>query len=953
MIIRLLLVLLLGIALQPSFGQQPYWQQQVNFDMDVSLNDAEHTLDGFAKITYINRSPDTLRFIWFHLWPNAFKNDRTAFSDQLLQNGRTDFYFSDAEQRGYINRLDFKVNNITATVKDHPQHQDIVQVLLPQALPPGATAHIATPFHVKLPQNFSRGGHIGQSYQITQWFPKPAVYDRNGWHPMPYLDQGEFYSNFGNYRVQITLPANYIVAATGKLVNPPDVLPVLVTPASSADRPGKAATTADKKKKAAGFAIKKKADALPPSDSRSITYLFEQDNVHDFAWFADKRYQVQTDTVQLPSGRTVRMTVYHLPDAKGIWKNSLSMIRKTLLSRSQWLGEYPYNTVSVAEAPMGFSGGMEYPTITSLSPVDGELALEELIEHEVGHNWNQGILATNERQHPWMDEGFNSYYDRRYNKLYPAHPPKTKGFGAKQQPADMDALVLRTIYAERADQPIATEAEAFTELNSNFIAYTKTALWLEKLEALLGTALFDRCMQTFYQRWQFKHPQPADFKAVAEEVSGRNLDDHFALLYRKGPLDSAHRKKDLRLTALTSLRETDRHQYIGIAPVLGFNTYDKLMLGAVIHNYTLPLPRFRFAVAPLYATGSKGLAGLGRLSYTHRWGNKGQLAELGLSGMRFTGDDFVDSTGTKNFLRFSRVVPSLKIDFGRSHPRSTVRKYLLLRSFLIGETQLRFGRDPVTLQETIRYPVVNRYVNQLRLVIENDRALYPWRGDWQVEQGQDFVRAAFTGNYHFNYNAKGGGLDLRVFAGKFFYLGDRTFAKQFATDIYHLNLTGPKGNEDYTYSNYFVGRNEFEGFASQQIMMRDGGFKVRTDLLSSKIGKTDNWLAAVNLVSTIPAGLNPLEILPIKIPLRVFVDIGTFAEAWQKGATTGRFVYDAGLQVSLFRNTLHVYFPLLYSKVYKDYFRSTLPDKRFARNIAFSIDIQHLRLKKFIGPSWL
>src|SRR5688572_937910 len=209
-------LLLAALGSQPAAFPQ-YWQQEVNFIIDVSLNDKEHTLDGYEKIEYINNSPDTLKFIWFHLWPNAYKNDQTAYSDQALENGSTDFYFTTKENRGYINRLDFKVNNITAATEDHPQHIDIIKVILPSPLPPGQKTTIATPFHVKLPYNFSRSGHDGQSYQVTQWFPKPAVYDHKGWHPFPYLDQGEFYSEFGKYDVRITLPANYVVAATGEL----------------------------------------------------------------------------------------------------------------------------------------------------------------------------------------------------------------------------------------------------------------------------------------------------------------------------------------------------------------------------------------------------------------------------------------------------------------------------------------------------------------------------------------------------------------------------------------------------------------------------------------------------------------------------------------------------------------------------------------------------------------
>ena len=159
-------------------------------------------------------------------------------------------------------------------------------------------------------------------------------------------------------------------------------------------------------------------------------------------------------------------------------------------------------------------------------------------------------------------------------------------------------------------------------------------------------------------------------------------------------------------------------------------------------------------------------------------------------------------------------------------------------------------------------------------------------------------------------------------------------------------MTGANGYEDYTYSDYFIGRNKFEGLGSQQIMMRDGGFKVRTDLLSSKVAKTDDWLLAANFSSSIPPGINPLNLLPIKIPLKIFVDIGTYAEAWKTDDGQGRFLYDAGFQLSLFKDVLNIYFPVLYSKVYHDYYKSTMPDKKYGKTISFSIDIQKISFRK-------
>lgn len=684
------------------------------------------------------------------------------------------------------------------------------------------------------------------------------------------------------------------------------------------------------------------------SSAKTKTLQYKQDNVHDFAWFADKTFTVKTDTLQLPSGKIITANAFYYSEHKENWTNSIAMIKRAILTKSKWLGEYPYNVVSVVDG--GNGGGMEYPTITLLDDGGSEKSLDFVIYHEVGHNWFEAILGTNERTHPWMDEGMNTYYDNRYSMLQYGNTNIEIGrtkypFINKRLPDDIQHIILQTITRIKKDQPIETPSGKFSFLNYNMMSYTKTGDWMKLLEDELGKDIFDNCMQEYYKRWQFKHPYPEDFNKVVEEVSGINTDAIFSLLYKKGALKKSAVKKDIRFASFFSLKQTDKHNYIFASPAIGYNFYDKFMIGAFVHNYTLPLTRFQFAIAPLYGTGSKQLNGLGRLSYTFFPGESGQKFEVALAGATFTGDNYTDSTGTTHAQRFSKIVPSLKYVFANKNPRSSITKFIQWKTFLINEQGLLFTRDTVNQVDVITYPTQSRYVNQLRFVIENNRVLYPYKGAMQIEQGEGFARLAFTGNYFFNY-AKGGGMDLRLFAGKFFYLGDKTFIKQFETDRYHLNMTGPKGNEDYAYSNYFIGRNEFEKFSSQQIMIRDGGFKVRTDYLSNKIGKTDDWLAAANFTSTIPKA-----VLPFNLPLRVFVDIGTYAEAWKKNAPTARFVYDAGLQLSLFKNVVNIYVPVLYSKEYKDYYKSILTDKGLPlllKKISFSIDLQNISLKKLV-----
>jgi hypothetical protein len=934
-------ILLLSVTLcllSVANCQLQYWQQQVNCTIDVSLNDKEHTLTGFEAIEYINNSPDTLKFIWFHLWPNAYKNDKTAFSDQLLENGNTKFYFSDKEQKGYINKLDFKVNNVTAQLEDHPQHIDIAKLLLPTPLPPGQKITITTPFHVKLPYNFSRGGHDGQSYQATQWYPKPAVYDRKGWHPMPYLDQGEFYSEFGSFDVSITVPKNYVVAATGELQNTEEK-EWLKTRASYSWQPIKHS------EKIKGGGVKTTVQLFPESAKEAKTLRYKQDNIHDFVWFADKRYIVKQDTLQLNSGRTIDVYAYYTRADYKAWQNAVQSGKDAIHHYSKLIGEYPYNIVSVAEGPESFGGGMEYPTITVISQTADVKGLDNTIAHEIGHNWFYGILGSNERAHPWMDEGINSYYDEKYNRLK---------YGEKQK---AEQLIFETKAATKTDQPIELSSEKYSEINYGLVAYYKTAEWMRWLESQLGTDVFNKAMQEYYRRWQFKHPQPEDFKTIIAEVSGKNVDSFFAYHNQPGLLPNQQRtgSKTLFVFNIKGWNEylkKPSKDLILLGPAVGVNSYDKAMLGGFVTNMKLPPSRLQFLLAPMYATGSKRFAGIGMIFHTIYPTKTFRKIEWGVSGSAFTADQFTDEDGKKTFLGFHKIVPGVKFTFKEKSSRSTFNRYIQFKTFLIGEEGLRFFRDTIisgmdtTILNKYRTIKENRTLAQLQFIIENNRALYPYRGELKVEQGKDFIRTAFTGKYFFNY-AKEGGLDVRLFAGKFFYTGSKTISKEFSTDRYHLNMTGANGYEDYTYSDYFAGRNKFEGFLSQQIMVRDGAFKVRTNLLADKVGRTDDWLIAANFSTSIPSHINPLALLPVKIPLKLFADIGTYAEAWKQKSTTDRFLFDAGLQIPLLNETINIYIPLIYSSVYRDYNQSILAKKgRLWKTVSFSIDISNFSFRK-------
>jgi hypothetical protein len=932
--VKKLAILLPAIFFILSVNGQTYWQQQVNYLIDVTLNDKEKTLDAFEKIDYTNNSPDTLHYIWFHLWPNAYKNDQTAFSEQLLENGSTRFYFSDKEERGYINRLSFKVDGTTANTEDHPLWIDVVKVVLPKPLPPKGQIQITTPFHVKLPYNISRGGYDGETFQVTQWYPKPAVYDQRGWHPMPYLDQGEFYSEFGSFDVRISLPSDYVIAATGELQNQEEKNWLKTRNNYTGKQEIKKTVPVGKKSK----------QSLPGGSSTQKTLRFVLDNIHDFAWFANKDFIVNTDTCALPSGKIVDVSSYYTTGQQEKWKNSVGFAKEALRFYSDQVGEYPYNIASVVQGPESFGGGMEYPTITIISPTTSAEALDLTIAHELGHNWFYGILASNERQHPWMDEGMNTFYASKYQE---------KKYHNLNQGSE---ILFQSKAIRKTDQPIETTSENFSELNYNLIAYHKTSQWLKLVEERIGAESFKVTMQEYFKTWSFRHPQPEDFKVILGPKLGSDSASLFSLLNQNGILPGKNYKGSSIITPLSKssiknyLNHPPKHGLI-LTPAVGFNSYDKFMIGGLITNYTLPPSKFNFLLIPLYGTGSKSFAGLGKLNYSITSSSFIRKTDLFINASTFSINQYEDVDKNQTTLHLQKLVPGIRLTFKEKNSRSIVLKYLQWKTFGIREDGLHIYFDTtITGTDTTlntRYYSRNqdRYLNQLQFVYQNNRALYPYDITFQMEQGKEFLRPTATVNYFFNY-PKGGGLDVRFFAGKFIYIGEETNQKKYRNDRYQLNMTGPSGYEDYTFSDYFIGRNKFNEFLSRQIMIRDGAFKVRTELLSSKVGKTDDWLSSINLITTIPTSINPLSILPVKIPLKIFADVGTYAEPWRKNAELDRFLFDIGINIPLLKNTVQLYFPIFYSKIYNDYFKSTISKNRFFNTMSFSINFYTKDLRK-------
>lgn len=508
-----------------GFSQKNYWQQELNYTIDVSLNDDEKSLSGSETIVYKNNSPQSLDFIWFHIWANAYKNEQTALFKQI-KNDPSRKKKTEKYKAGYLDGLAFKVNGKDAVTEPHPDNIDIIKLVLPTSLKPGDSISISTPFKVKLPSYFSRSGYADGEFMACQWYPKPAVFDKDGWHEFPYLDMGEFYSEYGSYKVNITVPAEYVVAATGTLQNKDELSVYKELGAKNvADRKGKRS-------------LYKTAD---PKASKTLTYF--ADNVPDFAWFADKGFVIQYDTVKLSSGKMVDAFSYYHNNNKTLelWNNSIDYIKDGLKHYSDWIGEYEYPVVQAVEGPKNnTSGGMEYPMVTLITSPDSKMeTLDAVIVHEVGHNWFMSMLGSNERMHTWMDEGMNTYFQYRYeaekyktNDLLGNEIPEF----VKQYSVDtFQNMIYKVLVEIPMNTPIETPAAKFASSDDYGLSfYIKPAIWMYTLEMAVGREKVDAAFKNYFNEWKHKHPQPEDMKASFEESLNGKLDDFFKLLNKEG-----------------------------------------------------------------------------------------------------------------------------------------------------------------------------------------------------------------------------------------------------------------------------------------------------------------------------------------------------------------------------------------------------------------------------------
>jgi Peptidase family M1 domain len=506
-----LFLLLLSCAPDAAIAQKKkdYFQQQTDYQISVNLDDKKHILSGNYQLVYTNHSTEKLRSIPMLLWANAFSTQNSAYSREQLQNGNADFYFADTSQLARYSGLAWKINGKTVEATPDPQNPDILQLQLTKALGNGESVTITTPFQLRLPKAFSGFGHLGQAYFATHWYPRPAVFDAIGWHTIPYLQKGESYSDFGKFDVTITLPDNYVVAATGKLMT-----------TTEQQFLQKVAQNTEKK----DFNnVKLWSDTFPRSSDVSKTIRFTAENVTAFAFFADKRFEVIQSEVKLKSGRKIPTYGYFVPAKDSVGQHTVAFLNRTVQFYSDLLGEYPYEQASVIIG----NEDAAYPMFSVIKKrcrnqhtqqqeknPDCYKPFDRVIAYTVAHSWFAHTVASNGRDHAWMSEGTSQYYANRYiEKYYPTNIDAKSDYADWERSYLVEQYGLRNVLTDgqRSIQDLAQLC--------NCVPINKAAQAFALLEKYQSTASFDNTMRAYYGAWKGKHPQPADLQNAIEKNS--------------------------------------------------------------------------------------------------------------------------------------------------------------------------------------------------------------------------------------------------------------------------------------------------------------------------------------------------------------------------------------------------------------------------------------------------
>lgn len=483
--------ILAGVSLVSGQNNDSYWQQHVDYVMDVKMDVDTYQYTGTQKLTYTNNSPEALDRVYYHLYFNAFQPGSEMDArlqsvkdpdGRMMVNGKSRIAALSESEMGYLH-----VQSLTqdGSAVSFNEEGTILVVDLANPIPSGGKTVFSMEFEGQVPLQIRRSGRNnseGVALSMSQWYPKLSEYDFEGWHPNPYIAR-EFHGVWGDFDVKLTIDKDYTVGGSGYLQNPQEV--------------GHGYETAGTKVKTKG---------------KTLTWHFKAPNVHDFMWAADPEYI--HDTLKMEDGPTLHFYYKNDPEILENWKNLQPKTEEAMRFFSKNIGKYPYDQYSVVQ---GGDGGMEYAMSTLITGKRQFSSLVGVMVHEMAHSWFQHVLATNESKHEWMDEGFTSFISSLcMNEVMEQN---------KENPFDGSYKGYYALVNSGMELPQTAHADRYT---TNFAygisAYSKGSIFLSQLGYVIGQDKLMETIRKYYADFKFKHPVPNDVKRTAEKVSGLELD---------------------------------------------------------------------------------------------------------------------------------------------------------------------------------------------------------------------------------------------------------------------------------------------------------------------------------------------------------------------------------------------------------------------------------------------
>ena len=479
---------------QTIFGQGNwgYWQQRADYTMNVTMDVQSFLYHGDQKLEYTNNSPDTLNRVFYHLYFNAFQPGSEM--DLRLQNiedpdgrmavdGKSRIATLKPDEIGYLRPKSLTQDG---TPVSFAIEETILVVTLNKPLYPGEKTILEMTFEGQVPVQIRRSGRNnseGVALSMSQWYPKLAEYDFEGWHADPYIAR-EFHGVWGDYDVTLTLDKKYVVGGTGYLQNPEEV----------------------------GHGYSAEETSVKKSKDKTLTWHFKAPMVHDFMWAADPEYI--HDTLAVENGPVLHFFYKNNPEILENWKNLQEKTAAAMTFYSNNIGKYPYDQYSVIQ---GGDGGMEYGMSTLITGERSFGSLVGVMAHEMAHSWFQFVLATNESKHEWMDEGFTSFISSLcMNQIMNQE---------KENPFENSYRSYYYLVNSGREQPLSTHADRY-DFNTGYgiSAYSKGSVFLSQLGYVIGQDALMKTLRKYFNDFKFKHPTPLDIIRSAEKVSGLELD---------------------------------------------------------------------------------------------------------------------------------------------------------------------------------------------------------------------------------------------------------------------------------------------------------------------------------------------------------------------------------------------------------------------------------------------